>query len=144
MNILVSACLLGLNCRYRGDGKYVEQVALLSQNHHLIPVCPEQMGGLPTPRAPVERMNGKAIDNTGKDVTAQFVKGADEVAKLAKMFGCKAAVLKSRSPSCGCGVIHDGTFSDGLINGNGFTAEKLLQEGIRVVSEDNLDDLCGL
>lgn len=144
MNILVSACLLGLNCRYRGDGKYVEQVAQLSQNHHLIPVCPEQMGGLPTPRAPVERMNGKAIDNTGKDVTTQFVKGADEVVKLAKMFGCQAAVLKSKSPSCGCGLIHDGTFSDGLIKGNGFTAEKLLQEGIQIVDENNLDDLRGL
>jgi len=141
MNILISSCLLGLHCRYAGDGKYQEQVALLNQNHHLIPICPEQMGGLPTPRPPVERIDGKAMTNTGEDVTAQFVKGAEEVVQLAKLLDCKAAVLKSRSPSCGCGIIHDGTFSDGLVDGNGFTAERLLREGILVVSENNLSDL---
>jgi len=141
MNILVSSCLLGLHCRYCGTGCYQEQVAALGQTNLLIPVCPEQMGGLPTPRAPVERIDGKAIDCKGADVTAQFIKGAQEVARLATLLGCKAAVLKSRSPSCGCGMIYDGTFSGKLVHGNGFTAERLLREGIQVVTEDNLRDL---
>jgi len=144
MNILVSSCLLGLHCRYRGDGKYQEQVAVLSQSHHLIPVCPEQMGGLSTPRQPVERVDGKALDCTGKDVTEQFTKGAEEVVQLAKLFDCKAAILKSRSPSCGCGMIYDGTFSGNLVSGNGFAAERLLQEGIQVVDESRICDLCEL
>ncbi len=141
MNILVSSCLLGLNCRYCGTGCGCEQVTRLSEKHHLIPVCPEQMGGMPTPRAPVEIVNGKAIDNTGKDVTAQFKKGAEEAAKLAELFHCTCAVLKSRSPSCGCGIIYDGSFSGNLVSGNGFTAQKLLDEGIQVVNENTLNEI---
>lgn len=138
MNILVSACLLGLNCRYQGDNKYDGQVAALGEKHHLIPVCPEQMGGLPTPRPPVEIMDGRALDSTGKDVTPQFKMGAEEVLKLAKLYDCKIAVLKSRSPSCGYGRIYDGTFTGGMTQGDGFTAHRLLEEGIRVLSEEDI------
>ncbi len=143
MNILVSACLLGLNCRYKGNHKYSDKVAALSENHNLIPVCPEQMGGMPTPRSPVERVGGKALDITGKDVTEPFVRGAEEVVKLARLFHCETAILKSKSPSCGMVLIHDGSFSGGLVQGNGFTAEKLLAEGIRVFSEENADKING-
>ncbi|HEX3039534.1 MAG TPA: DUF523 domain-containing protein [Caproiciproducens sp.] len=144
MNILVSACLLGLNCRYKGDNKYDRQVAALSKKHHLIPVCPEQMGGLPTPRPPVEILEGRALDSTGKDVTLAFRMGAEEVLKLARLYDCKIAVLKSRSPSCGCGMIHDGTFTGGMTQGNGFTARRLLEEGVQVVSEEDIDGPAGL
>jgi uncharacterized protein YbbK (DUF523 family) len=139
MNILVSACLLGLDCRYKGDNKYSEKVAALSENHNLIPICPEQMGGMSTPRDPVERVGGKAMDITGRDVTEQFQKGAEEAAKLARQFHCKAAVLKSKSPSCGMGLIHDGSFSGGLVRGIGFTAEKLFSEGVEIFSEENAE-----
>lgn len=140
-NLLVSSCLLGLDCRYCGPGYNNEEVLRLNEKYNLIPVCPEQMGGLKTPRKKVELINGKAFDSTGVDVTLQFKKGANEVVKLAKIFNCSSALLKSKSPSCGCGKIYDGTFSGNLINGNGITAEKLLKEGIRVVNEDNIGDL---
>ena len=95
MNLLVSSCLLGLNCRYCGTGCLNDQVLLLKQKHRLIPVCPEQMGGLPTPRPPVELAHGRAVTQAGKDVTAQFEKGAKEVVRLAELFECTYAVMKS-------------------------------------------------
>lgn len=136
MNILVSACLLGVDCRYCGTGLYHEQVAARSKEQHLIPVCPEQLGGLPTPRPPVELVNGRAIDNTGTDRTKEFQKGAEEVLKLARLFNCTHAILKSRSPSCGRGTIYDGTFSGKLTDGNGLTADLLMKNGIQVLMED--------
>lgn len=141
MNILVSACLLGLDCRYCGSGCVSEQVLKLIEKHSLIPVCPEQMGGLPTPRAPVELVNREVVDSTGMNFTSQFEKGADEVVKLAKLLHCSCAVLKSRSPSCGCGAVYDGTFSGELIGGNGITAEKLLKAGVSVFSDENCDNI---
>jgi len=141
MNVLVSACLLGVNCRYCGTGCYHEQVALLNLKHRLIPVCPEQLGGLPTPRPPVELVNTRAVTQTGDDFTEQFIKGAEETVKLAKTLNCTHAVLKSRSPSCGRGSVYDGTFSGKLTDGNGITAEKLQHAGITVLSEDDLSEL---
>lgn len=135
MNILVSACLLGLSCRYCGDGNYHQTIDHLKEEHHIIPVCPEQLGGLPTPRASVEILQGRAINCNGEDVTEQFEKGAEEVLKIAKMFDCKKAILKSKSPSCGFGIIYDGTFSKTKISGNGFTAQCLSDHGIKVCSE---------
>lgn len=140
MNVLVSSCLLGLDCRYCGAGCYNEQVIMLKQKHNLIPVCPEQMGGLPTPRPPVELVNGQAVDSTGVDYTLQFEKGADEVVKLAKIFNCTFSILKNGSPSCGSGLIYDGTFSGKLINGNGITVIRLQKEGITVANEINLSE----
>lgn len=141
MNILVSACLLGVDCRYCGTGLYNEQVYDLKKKHNLIPICPEQLGGLTTPRNPVEIVNGKAIDKENNDYTTQFQKGAEETLKIAKLLDCTVAILKSNSPSCGYGIIYDGTFSGEKIDGNGMTAEYLSKNGIRVLTENEVDSL---
>ena len=139
MNILVSSCLLGLNCRYCGGGCPSEAVKRLAGRFGLIPVCPEQMGGLPTPRPPVELRNGKAVSRTGKDVTEPFRKGAQETLRLAKLFGCGYAVLKSRSPSCGSGIIYDGTFSGAQTQGDGVTAALLRRSGVIILNEETAE-----
>lgn len=136
--IICSGCLLGLACRYDGRSKPNEKVVALVKDNLLIPVCPEQLGGLPTPRAPAEQRREKVLTKEGKDVTAEFVRGAEEVLKLAKLYGTKLAVLKQRSPSCGCGRIYDGTFSGKIIAGDGVTATLLKKNGISVVSEEEI------
>ena len=135
MNILVSACLLGVDCRYCGTGLFNEAVYKLKNNHNLIPVCPEQLGGLTTPRNPVELVNGQAVDKEHNDYTAQFEKGAEETLKIAKLLDCTTAILKSNSPSCGYGKIYDGTFEGNLTDGNGVTAAKLSENDIKVMTE---------
>ena len=138
MNILVSSCLLGLECRYNGTHCFSESVAGLSKIHTLIPVCPEQMGGLPTPRAPLERSRGLVIDKDSHDYTAAVEKGADEVLKIARLLNCTHAITKSRSPSCGCSLIYDGTFSRHMTEGNGLAVDKLLAADIQVTDENHL------
>ena len=137
MNILVSACLLGVCCRYNGTGEENERVMRLQEKHCLIPVCPEVYGGLSTPRPPAERVGERVMAKDGTDVTKQYQKGAQEALRLAEYFGCTAAVLKARSPSCGKGRIHDGTFSDGMTDGDGVTVQLLEAHGIRVYNEDD-------
>ena len=105
--------------------------------HTLIPVCPEQLGGLPTPRVPAERQGSRVISRSGQDVTAAYEKGAEEALRLYRLMRCDAAILKARSPSCGCGSIYDGSFSGILTAGNGVTAEKLLAHGARVYTEES-------
>jgi uncharacterized protein YbbK (DUF523 family) len=149
--IIVSACLCGVNCRYDGASNYSEKIAKLVKEGKAVPVCPEQMGGLTTPRDPVEIKGGTAgevLDGTarvmskgGKDATAEFLKGAEETLKIAEMVGAEYAVLKARSPSCGCGQIYDGTFSGRKLPGNGVTAELLLRHGIKVYTEENWHSL---
>ena len=139
--ILVSACLLGVHCRYDGGSQRRDLLDALSDRYHLVPVCPEQLGGLPTPRTPSERVGAQILTKDGRDVTAQYRRGAEEALRLAKQFGCKSAVLKARSPSCGSGTIYDGTFSGGLTPGDGVTAELLKQSGIRVLSDEELEKL---
>lgn len=139
MNILVSSCLLGLDCRYSGNNCFSESVAALSRQHNLIPVCPEQMGGLPTPRPPLERVGRRVKDKDGQDFTSAMEKGAAETMKIAVLLSCTHAVLKSGSPSCGSGFIYDGTFSGHKIEGNGILTEKLLAGVIAVTDEDHLD-----
>lgn len=141
MNILVSACLLGVECRYDGKGYADERVLKLGEKHNLIPVCPEQLGGMTTPREPSEQRNGKVVSCTGEDVTACFEKGADETLRLAELLHCSCALMKSKSPSCGCGRIYDGTFTGCLAKGNGVAVQKLLDNGIQVITEDNLNEL---
>lgn len=145
--ILCSACLLGVNCRYNGQTKPNEKVIALFKEEVLIPVCPEQLGGLPTPRTPAETtgdgslvLNGKAkvMSKTGVDVTESFTKGAKEVLKLAKLFDISEAILKQRSPSCGCGKIPDGTFSNVFVRGDGVLAALLKQNGLKIISEEDL------
>ena len=140
-NILVSACLLGVNCRYKGDGKRNEKILELGNKHTLIPVCPEQLGGLPTPRAPAEQQGGRVINKAGQDVTKAYRSGAEAALYIAKLNHVKFAVLKSRSPSCGSGMIYDGSFSGKLIGGDGVCAALLKQNGIEVFTEDELDRL---
>ncbi len=140
-NILVSACLLGVACRYDGKRKPNEAVIALKEKYNLIPVCPEIMGGLPTPRLPSEIRGGTVIMENGEDVTDKYSKGAEETLRLARLFGCGKAVLKEKSPSCGSGRIYDGTFSKTLTEGNGVTAGMLLANGIRVAGETEIDAL---
>lgn len=141
MNILVSACLLGVNCRFDGKSKFTEQLKALQKKHNLIPICPEVYGGLKTPRDPAEKAMDKIITKSGEDVTEQFQKGAEEVLKLAKFYDCKLAILKERSPSCGYGKIYDGTFTGTIVDGNGVAAELLVQNGITVIGESEIEKL---
>ena len=138
--ILISACLLGLPCRYDGASKPHEKVLALLQDPSLllIPYCPECFGGLPTPRPPAERCGARVINAEGRDVTDQYQKGAEGALQLCRLYGCKRAILKAKSPSCGCGQIYDGRFSKPLIQGNGTTADLLLAKEIEVITEENL------
>lgn len=139
--VLVSACLLGLACRYDGKQKACREMDGLKGRCALIPACPEQLGGLSTPRPPAERQGSRVTAENGADVTAQYERGAAQALQMAKYFGCRYAVLKEKSPSCGCGRIYDGTFSRTLTGGNGVTAELFLKEGIEVYGESRLEDL---
>ena len=139
-NLLISACLLGVQCRYDGGSKPVMPTVALMEQYHLIPICPEQLGGLPTPRPPAERRGGRVVTQSG-DVTEQYLRGAEETLKLCKLLGCEAAVLKERSPSCGRGQVYDGTFSGTLTAGDGVTAELLAANGIPVYGESQIEDL---
>ena len=141
MNILVSACIMGVNCRYNDTGFVFDGINELMETHHLIPVCPEIFGGLPTPREPAEIVQDRVLTKSGVDVTAQFKKGADEVLSLAKAYHCTCAILKERSPSCGYGIIHDGTFTGTLIPGNGVLAQLLSDNGIKVYGESRIKEL---
>ncbi|QTA86614.1 DUF523 domain-containing protein [Desulfonema magnum] len=136
--IIVSACLIGIACRYDGMSKADEKVIQYIQDKQWIPVCPEQMGGLPTPRERAEIVGNRVLSLSGKDVTEAFEKGAKEILKLTKMACVTEAVLKAMSPSCGCGMVYDGTFSGILRPGSGKTAQILMENGIRVISEEML------
>ncbi|MCD8036313.1 MAG: DUF523 domain-containing protein [Clostridiales bacterium] len=140
-NIIVSACLLGVSCRYDGKSKPNEDVIALKYKYNIIPVCPEIMGGLPTPRVPSEISGERVINSEGRDVTEEYKKGAEETLRLVDMFGCKKAVLKEKSPSCGCGAVYDGTFTKKLIDGNGITSKLLAENGIEIFGEKNIDKL---
>ncbi len=137
MRILVSGCLLGICCRYDGNSKCNERVLRLSEKHELIPVCPEQLGGLPTPRPPAEIRKGRVINRLGQDVTAQYEKGAAETLRLYELLHCDCALLKARSPSCGAEAVYDGSFSGTVIRGQGVTAKLLSQNQITVLSEES-------
>ena len=139
MRILISACLLGVRCRYDGQSKACPAALELLKDHALIPVCPEQLGGLPTPRLPAEIQGNKVINRDGVDVTAPYQKGAEEAARLYQLFHCDCAILKARSPSCGCGQVYDGSFSGTLVPGDGITAQALKRLGVRVLTEETLD-----
>ena len=143
MKLLVSACLLGIPCRYDGQSKrHPEVEALRARGHELIPVCPEVQGGLPTPRPPAERQeDGRVVNRAGEDVTAQYRRGAEIALNTAREEGCALAVLKERSPSCGSGAIYDGTFSRRLIPGQGVAAQRLTEAGVRVLGESQADQI---
>ena len=132
--ILVSSCLLGLNCKYDGGNNYSNEIDEFLKDYDVIPICPEIMGGLPTPRVGSERFGDKVITKDGRDVTEQYKKGAEETLFLAKKYDVKKALLKLRSPSCGSEKIYDGTFTHTVIDGDGVTAELLKNNGIEIIT----------
>ena len=140
--ILVSACLVGINCKYSGGNNYNQKIFDLVKEGKAIPICPEQLGGLNTPRKPVELkvINGKryAIDNEGNDLTENFERGALEVLNLAKNLNINKAILQPRSPSCGINKIYSGNFDNKLVDGNGILAELLKQNGIDVLTPNDI------
>lgn len=138
--ILVSACLLGRPCRYDGESRPAAGITRLGEidGVRVIPVCPECDGGLPTPRIPAERVGDRVMSRAGVDVTAEYRRGAELALATARENGCRYALLKERSPSCGSTHIYDGTFSGNLIMGRGVCCETLENAGIRVFSEETL------
>jgi len=136
--ILVSACLAGFPCRWDGEKKGDARVIALVREGRAVPVCPEQLGGLTTPREPSEIRDGRVISKSGLDVTGEFTRGAEIVLDLAETYRCSEAVLKARSPSCGSCEIYDGTFSGHIIEGDGITASLLKSKGLRVKTEQDL------
>jgi uncharacterized protein YbbK (DUF523 family) len=138
MKALISACLLGFACRYDGQAKPHPQALELAKVTDLIPFCPECCGGLPTPRPPAEIQGNRVINAAGQDVTAQYRKGAEEALRLCRLLGIQKAILKAKSPSCGCGLIYDGSFSKNLIPGSGITAALLQENGVTVITEDDI------
>ena len=142
--LLISRCLLGDNCRYDGKSKPLpdETLQALRARYDLIPVCPEVLGGLPTPRTPSERQGDRVVMKTGADVTEEYRRGAEATLQTAQENQVCAAVLKERSPSCGKGNIYDGTFTGTLKEGNGVTAEVLLNAGFTVYGESEIETLC--
>ncbi|MHB1418678.1 MAG: 2-thiouracil desulfurase family protein [Bacillota bacterium] len=145
--LLVSACLAGINCKYSGGNNLRTELQKLVAQGKAIPVCPEQMGGLATPRLPSEIQGGDGVDvlagktavvdNEGKDVTENFQRGAREVLKLARLVGVSQAILKEGSPSCGSNRIYDGSFTGKSCPGQGVTAALLSENGIELLTEDN-------
>lgn len=137
-NLLISACLLGVECKYSGGSNALpeETIEKLRTRYRLIPVCPETAGGLPTPRDPSERLDERVVSCRGADVTAQFKKGAEAALTLARRYGCTTALMKEHSPSCGSGLIYDGSFSGKLVKGDGCAAELLKAAGVSVVGEN--------
>ncbi len=149
--ILVSTCLLGLNTKYDGGHNFSQSVVILGKSIQFTPVCPEQLGGLPTPRPPAEIQGGGGCDvlageasvvtRAGSDNTEAFLRGARETLKLAAATGVVAALLKSYSPSCGNCRVYDGSFSGTKRDGAGVAAALLIKNGIPVFNEQQLDDL---
>ncbi|HPN56808.1 MAG TPA: DUF523 domain-containing protein [Candidatus Omnitrophota bacterium] len=135
--MICSACLLGVCCRYDGRSKPHQGVVSLLGQEALIPVCPEQLGGLSTPRLPVEIHDRRVLAQDGTDVTRAFQRGAQEVLEVARLMGISKALLKQRSASCGCGQVYDGTFSGIIIPGDGVTTALLKSEGIEVWTEES-------
>lgn len=142
-NLLVSACLLGVCCKYSGGANTLPESALarLRERYRLIPVCPETAGGLPVPREPSERRGRFVVTRGGSDVTEAFCRGAQTALLLGEIFGCRAALLKENSPSCGSGRIYDGSFTGTLACGDGVAAEALKAAGISVYGESRAQEL---
>ncbi len=138
MKVMVSACLLGENCKYSGGNNRSEQLFSILAGHEVIPVCPEMLGGLPVPRIPAEIVDGIVTNRKGISVDAEFRRGAAAALYIARFMEVDLIVLQPRSPSCGLGMIYDGTFSGKLIPGNGIFASLAVDAGFRVINADDL------
>ena len=137
--VLVSFCLLGAQCRYDGQCKPpLAELARLQARFDLIPICPEQLGGLATPRPPAERRGSRVVTASGLDVTEAYARGAQQVLQLARQFSCRAAILKAKSPACGSGQIYDGSFTRRLVPGWGVAAQLLRENGLLVCDETQI------
>ena len=141
MKIMVSACLLGTNCKYNGGNNYNEKVIEFVKGHEVIPVCPEVAGGLPTPRTPCEIVNGVVTNADGESKDKEFRAGAAKCLEMAKEKEIDMAILQSRSPSCGVNQIYDGTFSGTRIPGSGIFASLLKENGFKVIDLEDIDKL---
>ena len=139
--LLVSACLLGINCKYSGGNNRLPEAEALAARFELVPICPEQLGGLPTPRPCAERVGERVLTRTGEDVTEAFRLGAERTAEIARSGGVRRALLQERSPSCGCGTVYDGTFSGTLTAGRGVTAALLEKNGVEVYESTRISAL---
>ena len=139
--LLVSACLLGEKVRYDGTGFEIEEINRLRERYELIPMCPEVLGGLPVPRDPAEIRNGLVRTINGKDVTANYETGAGIVLDWCRRNGVEKALLKARSPSCGKDKIYDGTYTGTLTKGHGVACRLLLENGIKVYTENEIGGL---
>ena len=137
MRVLVSACLLGYNCKYNGKNNLNSKIVELLKTHEVIPVCPEMFGGLSCPRIPCEKVGDRILDKEGNYCTKQFIKGAEEALNIAKEKQVDFAILQKRSPSCGNSVIYDGTFKGNLIAGNGVFAQKLQSLNIPIMEAES-------
>lgn len=144
INILVSACLLGENCKWNGRNNARDHIIKLKEKYNLIPFCSEVLGGLPTPRIPSEIRGNKVINQIELDVTKYFTRGAQRALEIAINNHCKYAILKSRSPSCGVNKVYDGTFSKTVIEGQGITTKLLKKNKIQVFSDEEVDKLLEL
>lgn len=140
--LIISACLVGVNCKYNGDNNKNKKVDEIFKKGEAIPVCPEILGGMNIPRIPceikTESKKRKVINKKGEDKTQKFKVGAEKTLKISKKIGAKKAIMKAKSPSCGYGKIYDGSFSKTLIKGNGITAQLLLNNGIEIMTEKDL------
>ena len=138
MKIVVSACLLGGNCKYSGGNNRSEELLTLLSGHKVIPVCPEVLGGLPVPRTPAEIVDGTVITRDGVSVNEEFLRGASAALEICVQNSPDLVILQPRSPSCGVGRVYDGTFSGKLIPGNGVFAAMALENGFRVASAEQI------
>lgn len=138
MRIMVSACLLGENCKYNGKNNYSARVADFLREHEAVPVCPERLAGLGTPRTPIEIVNGVLLDREGRNVDGLLRDAADRTARQAVELGVDMAILQSRSPTCGVNQVYDGSFSGKLIPGRGVLAQALVSRGIRVLDAEDI------
>ena len=139
--LLISACILGTNCKYNGKNNYNPLVEKLKERYILIPICPEEMGGLSTPRNPSEILNDKVISSKGDDVTNNFFDGANKALDIAKKENISKALLKEGSPSCGSNYIYDGTFTKTKVDGMGITARLLKNNNIKIYNENEIESL---
>lgn len=144
--VIVSSCLLGKNCKYDGGNNKNQRVISFVDGKNYVEICPECLGNLPIPRVPSEQRDGRVYSKTGEDVTENFVNGAKKAVDIAqtkaKELGedIELAILKSKSPSCGVGEIYDGSFTKKLVGGNGIFAQRLIDQGVKTITEKELDD----
>ena len=140
MKYFVSACLMGKKCKYNGGDNYDPDLVSLLKDDEIILICPETMGGLPIPRNPVELNDNRALDSDGNDYTFFFLKGVESVIEKSKIENPDAFILQPRSPSCGFGLIYDGTFSKTLLKGNGLLSQKILEKGYKIYNPSSFKE----